>query len=141
MIRSDRKSDCAINFSLESFGDPWSLLVVRDIAFFGKTEFGEFMASDEGIGSNTLSRRLSSLEAQGIITRRRSAHDRRKEHYELTEKGLALVPVLVELTLWGAAHDPDTGASPEEVAAMRRDRDAFIRRIQERAPTGASAAP
>lgn len=134
MIRSDHKSDCAINFSLESFGDPWSLLLIRDIAFYGKTEFGEFLGSDERIGSNTLSRRLASLESQGIVSKRKSDSDQRKERYELTEKGLALVPILVELTLWGATYDPDTGASPEQVDAMRSDHERFTASIQAVAP-------
>ena len=133
MKRIDRKSDCAINFSLEVLGDPWSLLIVRDMVFFRKTTFGEFMASAERIGTNTLSRRLASLESHGIIAKHPSTTDRRKDRYTLTEKGLALVPILVDLTEWGATYDPDTGAAPDQIHAMRADRAAFIQAAQARA--------
>ena len=136
MKRLDRKSDCAINFSLETFGDPWSLLIVRDIIFFNKKTFGEFMASDERIGTNTLSRRLASLEIQGIITKHPSITDKRKDSYTLTDKGLALVPILVDLTEWGATYDSDTGASPDQVMAMRANRGAFIKATQEKVRIG-----
>ena len=133
MKRTDRRSDCAINFSLEAIGDPWSLLIVRDMVFFQKTTFGEFMASDERIGTNTLSRRLASLESHGIITKHPAKTDKRKDRYALTDKGLALVPILVDLTEWGATYDPHTGASPDQVMAMRTDRVGFIIAAQSKA--------
>lgn len=138
MRRTDHKSDCAINFALETVGDPWTLLIVRDIAFFQKSEFTEFVASDERIGTNTLSRRLRHLELQGVISKSTLASDRRRERYQLTEKGLDLIPILIQLTLWGASHDPATGASADEVAAMRADPDAFAARVRERILTSPS---
>ena len=130
MKRTDRRSDCAISFSLEAFGDPWSLLIVRDMVFFQKATFGEFMASDERIGTNTLSRRLASLESHGILTKHRSTIDKRKDRYTLTAKGLALIPILIALTEWGAAYDPETGALPDRIAALRADHDALLQAAQ-----------
>jgi len=100
--RTDRKSHCPVNFALETVGDPWSLLVVRDIVFHGKHAFGEFLASEERITTSVLADRLAALVRTGILTKRRSETDRRKESYSLTEKGRALIPVLVELANWGA---------------------------------------
>jgi len=88
MKRNDKKSDCAINFSLETFGDPWSLLIVRDIIYFGKRTYGEFLASDERIGTSVLARRLAALEKKGILTKTLNKTDKRKEEYRLTSKGL-----------------------------------------------------
>ena len=45
-----RRSNCPINFALETFGDPWSLLIIRDMVYFGKKTCGEFLASEEGMG-------------------------------------------------------------------------------------------
>ncbi len=128
MKRIDRKSDCAINFSLETFGDPWSLLIVRDIVFFGKKTYGEFLDSDERIGTSILARRLVTLEKNGILTKKTNINDKRKEEYELTEKGLDLVPILMDLTDWGAKYDPDTGASNKWVTAIRAKREAIVKR-------------
>lgn len=129
MKRIDRKSDCAINFSLETFGDPWSLLIVRDIAFYGKKTYGEFLASDEHIGTSILARRLVTLEQNGILIKETNKNDKRKEEYRLTEKGLDLIPILIDLTDWGAKYDSATGASKEWVTAIRSRREEIINRI------------
>ena len=84
MKRTDRKSHCPVNFALETVGDPWSLLVVRDIVFHGKHAFGEFLASEERITTSVLADRLATLVRTGILAKRRSATDRRKESYSLT---------------------------------------------------------
>ncbi len=127
MKRTDRKSDCAINFFLEVFGDPWSLLIVRDIVYFGKRTFGEFLASDERIGTSVLAHQLANLENQGVLTRHTDPTDGRKEVYELTERGLDLIPVLVDLAEWGAAHDPRSGANRRWMTVVRHNRDAVIK--------------
>src|SRR6267154_3011534 len=106
-----RRSGCPLNASLEIFGDRWSLLIIRDLMLRGFRTYKEFLSSDEGIATNILAERLQRLEAAGIITTSRDAEDGRKVVYRLTEKGIDLAPVLVELILWGAQHEP-TGAPP-----------------------------
>ncbi len=95
MGRRNRNPRCAVNVAVELVGDPWSLLVVRDIVFYGKHTFREFLTSEERITTSVLADRLAALVEHGILTKRRSATDRRQERYELTEKGLALIPVVV----------------------------------------------
>lgn len=131
-----RRSDCPINFALELFGDPWSLLIIRDIVYFGKKTYGEFLASEEGMATNILANRLAHLERQGILLKKPSAHDKRKDEYALTEKGLDLIPVLVEIANWSAEHDPDTGAPAGWIALMKADREHMIRRIRETVQSG-----
>ena len=118
-----RRSDCPINFALEVFGDPWSLLIIRDIVYFGKKTYGEFLASEEGMATNILASRLTHLEEQGILLKKSCVQDKRKEEYALTEKGLDLIPVLVEMANWSADHDPHTGAPAAWIALMRADRE------------------
>src|SRR6266516_2955941 len=65
-----RRSDCPINFALELFGDPWSLLIIRDIVYFGKKTYGEFLASEEGMATNILASRLAHLEHQGLLVKK-----------------------------------------------------------------------
>ena len=106
MKRTDRKSHCPVNFALETVGDPWSLLVVRDIVFYGKHAFGEFLASEERVTTSVLADRLATLVRTGVLAKERSTADRRKESYALTSKGLALIPILVELASWVCATIP-----------------------------------
>ena len=133
-----RRSDCPINFALETFGDPWSLLIIRDIVYFGKHTYGEFLASDEGMATNILASRLARLDQQGILMKRPSAADKRKEEYVLTDKGLDLIPVLVEMVNWAADYDPQTGAPPDWVALMKSQRDQMIARMRETVQSGGS---
>lgn len=127
MKRLDRKSDCAINYSLETIGDPWSLLIIRDIVYYGKKTYGEFLAADEGIATAALARRLVDLERKGIIVKKRSTIDKRKEEYTLTEKGLDLIPILLDLAEWGAQHDPQTGATTSDwTARVKADKQKMI---------------
>ena len=131
-----RRSDCPINFALETFGDPWSLLIIRDIVYFGKKTYSEFLASEEGMATNILASRLTHLEQQGILIKRPSAQDKRKEEYVLTEKGLDLIPVLVEMANWSAEYDTQTGAPAAWIALMKAEREKMIQLIRETVRSG-----
>ena len=123
MKRADNKSHCPVNFGLEAIGDQWSLLIVRDIVFWGKRTYGEFLSSEEGIATNMLARRLKELCQKDIIQRQTDNEDKRKEVYSLTEKGLALIPILLEISGWSAHHDPQTIAPKEFVEYVYGNRD------------------
>lgn len=133
-----RRSDCPINFALEIFGDPWSLLIIRDIIYFGKKTYGEFLASEEGMATNILASRLAHLEHQGILTKKLSPSDKRKEEYVLTEKGLDLIPVLVEMANWSAQYDSHTAAPAAWIALMKAEREQMIRLMRETVLSGGS---
>jgi len=114
------KSNCPINLSLEVMGDRWTLLILRDMMFAGKSHFREFLQSDEGISSRTLADRLQTLQEEGIVTRHDDPGHKLKAVYRLTPAGIDLLPVLVELGCWGnryRAADPELGAIAEELAA------------------------
>jgi DNA-binding HxlR family transcriptional regulator len=133
-----RRSACPINFALETFGDPWSLLIIRDMIYFGKRTYGEFLDSEEGIATNILANRLVHLEQQGILEKKRLETERRKEIYVLTEKGLDLIPILVEMANWSATHDPCTGAPAAWIERMNSDREKMIQLIRKTVQSGGS---
>jgi DNA-binding HxlR family transcriptional regulator len=99
------RSHCAVNYGVEVFGDRWSLLIIRDIVFAGKRTYGAFLKSEEGIATNVLASRLAFLEGQGILSKAPSLEDGRKDVYTLTEKGLDLIPIMLNIVLWSAQHD------------------------------------
>src|SRR4030081_412647 len=133
-----RRSDCPINFALEMFGDPWSLLIIRDIVYFGKKTYGEFLASEEGMATNILASRLAHLEHLGLLVKKLSEKDKRKEEYVLTEKGLDLIPVLVEMANWSAQHDPPTAVPAAWIYLLKTEREKMIRTIRETVQSGGS---
>ena len=136
MKRTDRKSHCPVNFALETVGDPWSLLVVRDIVFHGKHTFGEFLASEERITTSVLADRLATLVQTGVLAKERIPADRRKEFYTLTEKGLALIPILVELANWGVRYDAEVIVNPFWVDKVRTDREGLYQLIHDTVSAG-----
>lgn len=101
------KSNCPINFGLEHFGDKWSLLVLRDLIFKEKRHYNEFLDADEKISTKVLSDKLNLLQEGGIITKSQDQIKKSRFRYSLTEKGISMVPFMIELILWGIKFDPD----------------------------------
>ena len=105
-MRDDQRSGCPINLTLEMLGDKWSLLIIRDMIFGGKRHFRELLRSEEGISSNILADRLKMLTEMGMLTKRDDPSHKQKAIYSLTEKAIALVPVLAQVGAWGRKHLP-----------------------------------
>ena len=106
-----RRSGCPINLTLETFGDRWSLIVLRDIMFGHNRTFRSLLdGSIEGIASNILADRLKKLTASGLLWRRGDPGHKQKVIYGLTDKAIDLVPVMAAMGSWGLRH---TQASTE----------------------------
>jgi DNA-binding HxlR family transcriptional regulator len=106
---TDTRSGCPINLTLEVLGDRWSLILIRDIMFGNRRHFRELLAgSEEKIASNILADRLKRLVAHGILSKRDDPAHKQKAVYSLTEKGIELLPVLVQMGAWGRRHLPTT---------------------------------
>jgi DNA-binding HxlR family transcriptional regulator len=118
---SARRSGCPISISLEIFGDRWSLLIVRDLMFKEARTFGDFANAGESIATNILADRLERLATAGIIQHSSDSTDGRRITYSLTQKGMDLAPVLVEMVCWAARHE-DTDAPAEMLRAMENRR-------------------
>jgi len=129
--RRRQRSGCPISIALELLGDPWSLLIVRDLMFKDRRTYNDFLQGGEGIASNILADRLRKLEEAAIIEKRRDPNDARRYLYRLSPKGIDLAPVLVELVIWSARH-ARTDAPAAVVRSMRSDKAAFIAGIQQR---------
>jgi len=127
---------------LDALGDRWSLLIVRDLVFKGKSHYREFASSPEKISTNILANRLSRLVQDGILTKSRDPDNASSYVYRLTEKGRGLVPVLLEMTAWSATYDPQPGASdslidgapPRLLERLQSDREALIQDILDGIP-------
>jgi len=120
-----------VSISLEMFGDRWSLLIIRDLMVRGYRTFKEFQQSGEGIATNILADRLEKLGAAGIITAEAEKSDRRRVNYRLTEKGIDLAPVLLELLIWAARHEK-TDAPCALIDHMEQDRDQVLAETRRR---------
>lgn len=99
-MKNDFRCKCPITSALDIIGDKWSLVVIKQMLFESKSTFKDFVDSTESIATNILSTRLKMLENYGIIDKVKLPTNQKTNIYTLTEKGLALIPVLMELTLW-----------------------------------------
>ena len=127
MRRRHRKSDCPVHFALEVFGDPWTLLIIRDLMFKDRRTYSEFLRAEEGIATNVLADRLTRLEQDGIIAKDESPGG---GGYRLTPKGIDLLPIMMEIIGWSAKHDPRTAADREFVRRLRADRHSFTKELR-----------
>lgn len=122
----ERRSDCAVSMALEAIGDKWSLLVLRDLMFSDKRSYTELQSSEEGIATNILAARLVTLEANGLIRKTVDPKNGRRNLYYLTEKGIGLVPVIMELMHWMAQHNPDAVACSKQMKALGKNRSTIL---------------
>lgn len=129
MAKQKRRSDCPINFALEIFGDKWSFLIVRDLMFKGKHYYGEFLDGGEKIATNILADRLLLLEESGIISKTVDEHHKSKQVYKLTQKGIDLLPLLVEVILWSTKYDRNTASDVKFVHRAKKDREGLLKEI------------
>ena len=106
-MRKDHRSECVMNRMVEMFGDQWTLLVIRDILFMNRRHFRELLTKSlEGIASNILADRLQRLVEQGIIVKSHDPSHKQKAIYSLTERGIELLPLLMEMNAWGHKYLP-----------------------------------
>jgi DNA-binding HxlR family transcriptional regulator len=113
-MTQSQRSPCPIACTLDLIGDRWTLLVIRDMMFFGKQRFEEFLESPEGISTNILTNRLKSLEQMGFIEKQPYSNHPRRMNYQLTEQGKNLRPVLKAMIAWGLQYIPDTKVPDSE---------------------------
>lgn len=94
------KPTCAIAYSIQQFGDKWSLLIMRDLILHKKTRFKELRESKEKIASNILANRLKSLQVSGFIEKLDPTGTKKSTRYIATTKGINALPIIIELYLF-----------------------------------------
>lgn len=128
------RCECPITSALDILGDKWVLVIIKQMLIEDKKTFKDFIESDEAIATNILSTKLKYLEELGIVTKTQLPDNKKNNLYLLTEKGLALTPIIVELSIWSdenvRALNKTMRESPE-IAIMKSNKDAFIQMIKE----------
>jgi DNA-binding HxlR family transcriptional regulator len=130
MKEVERRSNCPVAYSLDYLGDRWALLILRDLIFNDKSSYGEFLASEEKIATNILADRLKLLEKNGFIESTVSPEKKNKFLYRLTEKGIDLIPMIVELVIWGSKYNPP--GAENLLKQLKKDKEGVIRSYREK---------
>ncbi len=116
---------CPIRYSAGIIGDKWTMLIIRDLLFKGKKYYGEFMDEDEYIATNILADRLQKLEEKGIVSKSRDPVKKSRIIYGVTEKGIELVPVLLQMMSWSEKYDPDSDVPKSFIKEFRKSPESF----------------
>ena len=128
------RCECPITSALDILGDKWILVIIKLMLTQDKKTFKDFTESDEAIATNILSSKLKYLEEFGIITKTQLPGNKKTNLYLLTEKGLALTPIIVELSVWSDENVRELNTimkdSPE-IEIMKSDKAAFIKMLKE----------
>jgi DNA-binding HxlR family transcriptional regulator len=127
------RCDCPFTSALDVLGDKWMLVIVKQMLIEGKETFKDFTESEEAIATNILSTKLKLLEELGIIMKTKRPDNKKTNLYLLTDKGLALTPLLVELASWSDNHLRDihpTIVNGEAMELLRKDKVAFASALE-----------
>ena len=128
------RSECPITSALDILGDKWILVLIKLMLIQDKKTFKDFTESDEAIATNILASKLKYMEELGIITKTQLPDNKKTNLYLLTDKGLALTPIIVELSIWSdenlREHNKIMKESTE-IEIMKSDKAAFIKMKQE----------
>ncbi|MEI6312817.1 MAG: helix-turn-helix domain-containing protein [Bacteroidota bacterium] len=125
---------CPITSAIDILGDKWILVIIKHMLIEDSMTFKDFIESDEAIATNILSSKLKCLEELGIIIKKQLPDNKKTNLYLLTEKGLALTPIIVELSIWSDENVRELNKimrdSPE-IAIMKSDKNSFVKMIIE----------
>lgn len=127
-----KRSECAISMALDIVGDKWSLIILRDLMFTDKRSYGELQSCEEKIATNILASRLQGLEAAGIIRKTPDPANGRRILYFLTQKGIDLLPVIVELRSWAEKHYPGLEGCASGVKVNEKNRKEVLGEIMKK---------
>jgi DNA-binding HxlR family transcriptional regulator len=129
------RCDCPITSAIDILGDKWMLVIIKQMLVQGKETFKDFMACDEGIATNILTAKLKQLEAAGLVVKSKLPTNKKSVYYHLTDKGLSLAPVIVELALWSDSQVRPYHPMMQNIEALEMmisDKEAFIKGMIER---------
>lgn len=129
MIKEFR-SGCPISSALDIVGDKWSLLIIRDMLIKHKKTFKEISESDERIAPSILSARLKLLESYKLIFKTKLPENKKENIYLLTEKGIQLTPIIIELSLWGDTNMREFNKI-DTIEGLSSDKNAIIQTVHD----------
>jgi DNA-binding HxlR family transcriptional regulator len=123
------RSNCPITSAVDLLGDRWNLVIVKQMLLEQKSSFKDFTDCDEAIASNILTSKLNQLIEWGLVSKAMLATNKRSVYYHLTDQGLSLAPIIIELALWGDANlrtDNPAMRKSKELKAMKANKEKFV---------------
>ncbi|MDF1699395.1 MAG: helix-turn-helix domain-containing protein [Saprospiraceae bacterium] len=132
-MKEEFRCDCPVTTALDILGDKWMMVILKQMLIEEMQTFKEFIESDEAISTNILSLKLKCLEQYELIERKNHPTNKKTKLYHLTENGLSLAPVIVELVLWSDTtlrkFNPIMRES-DALESMKQNKEQFIEKLK-----------
>lgn len=128
------RCNCPITSAIDIIGDKWSLVIIKQMLTENKKTFKDFIESEEAIATNILSARLKMLEEFKIVVKEKLPENKKTNIYTLTEKGIALTPIIVELSIWSDHNVREFHSdlyAGEQLEMIKSNKEKFIENIIE----------
>lgn len=126
-----KRSDCPISCSLDVWGDKWTLLIIRDLMNSQGCTYGDFLKSPEAISTNILADRLQALEENQLIAKLEHPSSKAKVLYKLTQKGIDLLPIMIEINLWAEKYFTIPADRKRLLEEVKKDKEGFTKKTAE----------
>ena len=132
-MNQEFRCDCPITSAIDVLGDKWMLIIIKQMLIEQMETFKDFIESDEAISTSILTTKLKCLEHYGLIERKSHPTNKKTKLYHLTEKGLSLTPVIIDLAIWSDQNlrefNPIMRQS-DELESMKRNKEEFIEKLK-----------
>ena len=126
------RCDCPITSAIDIIGDKWVLVLVKQMLFEEKQTFKDFTESNEAIATNILTTKLKLLTELEIVKKSKLPHNKKSIYYHLTDRGLSLTSIIVELALWSGENIRELNTNMkgnDKLETIKANKDEFIKTI------------
>ena len=133
-MKNNFRCDCPITSALDVLGDKWILVIVKQMLLEKKQTFKDFTESDESVATNILTTKLNLLVELKIVTKSKLPGNKKSVYYHLTERGLSLATIVVELAIWSDENLRDFNSimgNGKELTMMKTNKIEFINMIKD----------
>ncbi len=128
-MKNNFRCDCPLTSAIDIIGDKWTLVIIKQMLLQNKETFKDFTDSEEAIATNILTVRMKNLIELNLVTKSKLPNNKKSVYYHLTEKGLSLAPIIIELTLWaGETLKPlnSTMIEPSKMGLNQSNKEEYI---------------
>ncbi|PQJ19646.1 helix-turn-helix domain-containing protein [Tenacibaculum sp. SG-28] len=131
-MRHSFRCGCPVTTAIDVLGDKWTLVIIKQMLLQGKQTFKDFTESEEAIATNILSSRMKKLLDLGLVLKTKLPSNHKTIYYHLTEKGISLAPIIIEMVSWGNTHLREFNPSmisSDELEFIVSNKEAFIENV------------
>lgn len=129
------RCDCPVTSAIDILGDKWMLIIIKQMLIEEMETFKEFTESDEAVSTSILTLKLKCLESYGLIERKNHPSNKKTKLYHLTDKGLSLAPLVVDLAIWSDQNLRDFNPimrQSDELEFMKSNREGAIEALKKK---------